>query len=370
MSAKPDKKAVKRAKLLAGGDKFIGSEPMPESIKTRLDINKAYNWYNYSCDNKQIIPWIIEYMKNHGYTSQQIALYRSLPDWRTSSTVGAICRMLNNGAYLPQDTIAWANKRIAESLELAEQPKKKESLQTISIADRVKEKTCNIIGDIEQEFDVFFEKYQTDFNPYEYMKRNDVKAIHATKIANYYKPLQQELQDALAGADDQVKEGYAYLNKPQLRKYLEFANKIIADAQSIAQVQKTARQSRKPKEKSATQLISKMKYLKESAVYKIASIDPTRIIRAQTLIVFNTKYKKLGVYVASDSTGLAVKGTTITNYDADKSISKTLRKPEEILPLALNNSKNALNKMFSGLKTATSILNGRINEDTILVRIL
>ena len=112
-----------------------------------------------------------------------------------------------------------------------------------------------------------------------------------------------------------------------------------------------------------------MKYLKESSPYKIASIDPTRIIKAQTLIVFNCKYKKLGIYVAADTSGLSVKGTTITNYDTEKSMSKTLRKPEDILPSVLTTGKLAFNKMFIGIKAASSTPNGRINEDTILVRI-
>jgi hypothetical protein len=373
MTAKEAKKAAQRAKLLAGIDKHVGPEPRPADIKTQLDIRLAYNWYNYSCTHKEFMTWIYEYMKNHGYSQHQISRVKSLPDWRISSTVGAICRMLNNGVTLPQDTIQWAHTRIVEYISKGEEPKKAAVVQianTRSIADRVNEKTTNIIGDIEQELDLFFDKYDTKFNPYEYMKKNDVKAVQAVRVANYYNPLQQELRDVLTGKDAQLKEGYAHLSKPQLRKYMDFVDKIISDAESIAQVKKATRKSRKPKEKSSTQLTNKMKYLAESAQYKIASVDPTRIIKSQMLIVFNTKYKKLGVYVANDSTGLSVKGTTITNYDAEKSISKTLRKPEEVLPSTLANGKLAFNKMFNGLKTAASPLNGRINEDTILVRIL
>jgi hypothetical protein len=371
---KEDKKAAQRAKLLAGGDKFIGPEPTPQSIKTRLDINKAYNWYNYSCSNKQLIPWIVEFMKNSGkYSSSQISMYRTVPDSRTVPTVGAIARMVNNGADIPAETLDWAHKRILDTLAYAPVVKKSEKLQTpvISLADRVREHTSSIIGDMEEELDRFFmNDYSSDFKPYDYMKKNDIKAVYASKIASFYEPLKHELQEALTGKDTQLKEGYSRLSKPQLRKYLEFVSTIISDAESIAQVKKATRKPRKPKEKSATQITSKMKYLKESIPYKIASIDPTKIIKAQTLIIFNSKYKKLGVYVAADSSGLSVKGTTIINYDTEKSISKTLRKPEDVLPSVLNNGKLAFNKTFNGIKTAPSALNGRINEDTILVRIL
>ena len=374
IKTKEDKKAIKRAKLLAGGDKFTGPEPEPESIRTRLDLSKAYNWYNYSCVNKQLIPWIIEFMKNSDkYTPQQISTYRTVPETRTIPTVGAIARMVNNGADIPYETLDWAHEKILETLAYAPVVKKieKEQPKVISIADRVKEKTSVIIGDMEEQLDNFFyTDYNSDFKPYDYMKKNDVKAIHASKIAIYYETLRAELQEALTGKDDQLKEGYSRLSKPQLRRYLEFVSNIISDAESIAQVKKATRKTRKTKEKSSNQLTSKMKYLKESGPYKIASIDPTKIIKAQTLIVFNTKYKKLGVYVAADSTGLSVKGTTIINYDAEKSMSKTLRKPEDILSSTINTGKLAFNKMFSGIKTAPSAINGRINEDTILVRIL
>ena len=76
------------------------------------------------------------------------------------------------------------------------------------------------------------------------------------------------------------------------------------------------------------------------------------------------------MYVSDGPAGLSIKGTTIINYDPVLSMTKTLRKPEDILPSILNNSKTLLNKTFNGIKTTAASLNGRINEDTILVRIL
>jgi hypothetical protein len=372
---KEDRKAARRAKLLSGIDKFMGPEPDPKSIKTQSDIGNAYNWYSYSCDLKQKIAWILEFMKNSDrYTPEQIATYKTVTDYRTSTTAGAIARMVNNGADIPYKTIDWAHAKILETLAYAPIIKKSELAQPkyiVSVADRVKEKTSSIIGDMEEALDEFFTNgYTSDFKPYDYMKKNDVKAIHASKIAGYYEALRTELQEVIVGKDDQLKEGYSRLTKVQVRRYLEFVGTIISDAESITQVKKATRKTRKPKEKSANQLTSKLKYLKESGPYKIASIDPNKIIKAQTLIVFNSKYKKLGIYAAADSNGLSVKGTTIINYDTAKSVSKTLRKPEDILPSVLATGKLALNKMFTGIKTASSSLNGRINEDTILVRIL
>lgn len=373
MKSKEAKKAAQRAKFLAGIDKFMGAEPTPDSIKTRLDISKAYNWYNYSCTSKQYIPWIAEFMKNSGkYTPKQISAYKSISNSRVIPTVGAIARLVNNGTQLPEESIEWAHTKILESFKYIqkEQPKDKVQKPVISVVDRVKEKTHGLIGALEEELDAFFMNgYESDFKAYDFMKKNDVKPIQATKIAAHYSRLQAELKEVLTGKDAQLKEGYSRLNKTQIRRYLAFIDSIIEATESITQIKKATRKTRKPVEKSATQLTSKMKYLKESSAFKIASIDPTRIIRANTLIVFNTKYKKLGVYVAKDELGLSVKGTTIQNYNEEASSAKTLRKPEEILKSVLNNSKAGVNKMFAGIKTAQSSLNGRINEDTVLLRV-
>lgn len=372
VKTKEVKKAERRAKFLAGIDKFMGPEPLPAEIKTRLDINKAYNWYNYSCNNKQLIPWIVEFMINSNrYTKKQISAFKTVPQSRIIPTAGAIARIVNNGADIPTESIDWAHDKILYMLNYAptEAQEKPKPVMVISIADRVREKNNEIIGSLEEQLDIFFmNDYSTNLKPYDFMKKLDVKALQANKIAAFYKPLRDELKEAMAGKDAQLKEGYKRLNKAQLRRYLEFVDAIISGAESIAQMKKAVRKTRKPVEKSATQLTSKIKYLKESAQFKIASINPTRIIRAQTLIVFNTKYKKLGIYVAKDATGLSVKGTTITNFDPEASVAKTLRKPEDILPSVLNNSKAAMNKMFGGIKSTPTTLNGRVNEDTVLIR--
>ncbi|MGA1691745.1 MAG: protein translocase subunit SecD, partial [Sedimenticolaceae bacterium] len=49
------------------------------------------------------------------------------------------------------------------------------------------------------------------------------------------------------------------------------------------------------------------------------------------LWIFNTKTRKLVKYVAAEYQELGVKGTSITGFDANTSVQKTLRKPEEQL---------------------------------------
>ena len=376
---KEAKKAAQRAKFAAGIDKFMGAEPRPEELKTDLDLAKARNWYNYTFGAKDFVGFVVEYMKLKNYSKNDIADLRRAQDWMCTPAMGALARMITNGVtIIPESSVDWLNNRIREVIargvshrDPAEE-KKETPKVTVSVADRVREKLHTMIGEIEGEVDAFVEGgYKpTAFKPFDFMKANDIKAAQAAKIAEFYMPLRDELLLAATGKDPQVKEAYARLNKTQIKNYMEFIDSIINNAQLLSQVQKAVRKTRKPKEKSATQLTSKMKFMKESPTFKIASIDPTKIIKAQMLVVFNTKYRKLGVYVAADANGLSVKGTAITNFDPEQSTQKTLRKPEEILKAVLMNGKLAFNRTYGGIKTASSSMNGRINSDTILLKVL
>jgi hypothetical protein len=94
--------------------------------------------------------------------------------------------------------------------------------------------------------------------------------------------------------------------------------------------------------------------------------------------VFNCKTRKLGKYVAKvidplgagrEGSGLSVKGTTITQYNEEESVQKTLRKPEDQLKEFKGAGKVKLRKFLEEIKTTDTKLNGRINPDTILLRL-
>jgi hypothetical protein len=111
-----------------------------------------------------------------------------------------------------------------------------------------------------------------------------------------------------------------------------------------------------------------MKYKKEDTEYAVKSVSPTGIINAQELWIFNTKYRKLQVYRANDPKGLSVKGTSIVGYDTENSGSKTMRKPEQVSTLATL-TKRPLNQAFKSLTTTEAKVNGRINEECILLKV-
>ena len=86
--------------------------------------------------------------------------------------------------------------------------------------------------------------------------------------------------------------------------------------------------------------------------------------------MFNVKTRKLGVYHALDASGFSIKGTSLLNFSEMKSVQKTLRKPEAILPEVVKGSKVFLRNVIESVRAKESCLNGRLNRDTILLKVI
>ena len=73
--------------------------------------------------------------------------------------------------------------------------------------------------------------------------------------------------------------------------------------------------------------------------------------------------------MASEYLELSVKGTSIIGFNENLSIQKTLRKPEEQLKEFKAAGKVQLRKFLDDIKAVDIKLNGRINEEVILLKI-
>jgi hypothetical protein len=176
----------------------------------------------------------------------------------------------------------------------------------------------------------------------------------------------------------QLKEGYAHLKKADIAKWRKAIDLLMTELDFIIDQAKATRKPRKPKAKSASKLVEKLKFCKADTKYSLASVDPTTVVGANELWVFNVKTRKLGKYVASnqdpkgmgrEGSGLSVKGTTIIGYDENLSVQKTLRKPVEQLKEFKGAGKVALRKFLDEIATTDTKLNGRCNPDTVLLKV-
>jgi hypothetical protein len=152
------------------------------------------------------------------------------------------------------------------------------------------------------------------------------------------------------------------------RTIVTVLEKILSNVRAESKLNKI-RRPRKRKIKPAQMQIKNLKFKESDSALKLVSIPPTAIIAAPTLITFNTRTRKVAIYYAKNTDGLFVKGTTIQNYDTEKSKMKMLRKPEEMIDHLVGTSLHRFEKVFGGIKAVQGRPNGRINEDTMLLKV-
>ena len=369
-------------------EKYMGVEPtwemqnelQQEELEER--IKNAYNWYNYFSDRKTGPKYFSQYAKHVKMSKGDLAAVNAVEDWRIGPAFSALCRMQVNGLEISGERKIWfdaflkslvsmGKDRLAEKKQEA---KKETNKVVVSIQDRVREIAGEHIAQIENVIDGFFEQaesgYKFEFNMYEWLQKKLVKPMVAGKIAEYYRNLLTEAEELVAGKNEDLNEGFSFMSKKEKKLYLDFVRGIVEDADRFSSNQRKVRAPRKPKERSAAQIVKHVRFQKEDAGLKIASVDPSKVIGAEELWVFNTKYKVLQHYVALDRGGLTFKGTTIKNFDEKQSKQKKLRKPEETLKDILGSGPKAIIKRFEKLTTKEADCNGRLSEVSILLRVI
>ena len=376
-SGKAKRRVVRTPKTL--DQKYMGGEPTwndqedlsQEELQSRQ--GRAYNWYNYFYNAKEAAKLLYD---NYPRDEKEIRLLKRLPDWKINSTCAYMSRMMVCGFKPPQSSLDYLNQTLDDLLghaaEIKEEKKQeaKSNKPVVSIQERIKEQISEYIGEIEEEVDKFtLKSYKTDFKMYTWLQKNSVKSQQSTAIAVYYKPLLTELLELQGGADEQLNEGYSHMKKPEVKRFVEFIASIIGDAETWGANQKTVRKTRKKKPMSAEKQIKRLKFQPKNEEYKLVSINPADIIGADQLWLFNTKYRRLTVYNSMGPAGLSIKGTTLQGYDPDDSYTKTVRKPDDVLPNVLKGGKRILKNLMSTINSKESQPNGRINGETVLLRV-
>jgi hypothetical protein len=351
----------------------------------------SMNYYRLESDIKTYKPAVAKWMESVGCTKADIIAFKKVKDARVGTTMGAVACCLNRG-MTPQradfnqgrDTAAWlraeivkvieAGKNDIDEVEAKAQELAKPAVYVPTIQERVKEAAYRMTEELEDAI----EGFQTDpenFDPKAFkvlnlLKGKQVKAAHARLIKTLYSKDLAELELLASGkADEQLKEGYSHRSKKQIKNLIAFYQEIMSACDMLAQEAKVNRAPRAKKTQPKEKIVAKLKYMKSNEPLKLVSINPADIIGASELWIFNTKTRKLGKYIASEFNTLNVKGTTITNFDEFKSIQKTVRKPEDKLKEFKAAGKVQLRKFLEDINATDTKMNGRINEDTILLKV-
>jgi len=428
IAKKPKKKVVRGAPRIRRGAKI--SEPSWEGWEnwSGAEYHRmrqgATSFYYQNYKPADLYPAVFIWMKENGYTAEEIKHAKAAPASALSVTAGYLCKMLLNGMpdTNPKHDEYWASMpgcvgdkvkpvsdfirgRVALAIETGSkvvevkkvEEKEKANVYVPTIQERIRDQVGLQMEEIDEWLDGWIRDPKS-FNPKgfdfkKHFQKMSVTQAHARKIAalfdgeiaEYTELLNPPTKAKIAKMDEhaqdmlqQLKEGYSHLSKDDVKKILEALENIQQACQLVVDTSKATRKTRARKPKSAEKLVEKLKYLKVDDKFSLASVNPVDVVGASELWVFNIKTRKIGRYVASNidptgsrrpGSGLSVKGTTIIGFNEELSVQKTLRKPEEKIKEFKSAGKVKLRTFLEDINAVDIKLNGRINTDTILLKV-
>jgi len=340
--------------------KYLGEEP--KNVTTKVELLRALTWYNYMTENEEARQYIKDYFKTDKLMQK---IVDRIPESKIPLTAAWLCRIATNQNrdLEPNEWVRVNNDiKVAVGYYVEEKPKK--VVDKPSIQERVKDRLSDIIGDIEVLIDS-----NTPFSLYDWLKKNEIPAMYANKIGDYYGPIWGEL--TMAQTDPAIAEGYKHLTAKQLKEKIAFYLNLLNDCERYGDNTKKARAPRKKKAPSTEKLLKFFTYQKESNEYKLQSVDPATIIGAQELWTFDSKYNKLTVFRARGPAGLSISRTAISGFDVDSSLTKRIgRNTEETLKKVLSGGKITLRKLMDEIKSEPTAFTDRINKTSILLKVV
>jgi hypothetical protein len=365
-------------------EKYTGGEPDWEASDIELSdadfdhkLRKSFYYYNYYYSQKDARKNVIEWLRlqTKRFTREQIRTFERTGDRSIPMTACCIimAHIRANMPLKPRHT-EFLDECILKAIDNAEPEaievvaEEKVVVRAPTIQDRLQEKTSEIIGELEGHYDDATLNVKSTFKPYDYLVANNVVQSQLGKYEAVYSSRKQELEEALSKKDADLKEGYAHYKAADFKRMITWIDNLMAAIEQYRGVKKSLKKARVKKAPSREKVVAKIKYAKTHTELKIVSINPAEIVGATELWIYNTKYRKLGRYIAEAYKTLSVKGTTIINFDESKSVCKTLRKPEEQLREFAKAGKIQLRKFLDDIKATDSKLNGRMNSEIVLLK--
>ena len=339
-------------------------------------FSHAFSWYNYFYGKKDAREMIVNYLETHG-RKDDVRTLKRIPDSSIRLTTGWLCRMSMVGLELTEhEQIKLDNllKEILESKqdeEVAEVPVD-DSVPKITIQDRLREKVSECAGELDGLFDDFIAsgaKLNADYKPVVLMRSlniapqmvNDIKQIWTRKLV--------EFDEAVAGKDPDLTQGYNYLSKIQLKNCVKFCELVISDCGAYVQIKKVERKPRAVKAVPPEKRAAKFKCITEFAELKLKGLPAASLVDKAEAWLYDTKKRKL-IHIVADSHAQAftVKSNAIIGFSTIESQQKTLRKPADVLRAMSAAGKPAARKIYKDLTTTETPFNGRGTENLIILK--
>lgn len=391
VATKPKKKVVRAVRR--------GANMMPLMPTKTWDGAKYYT--HYEVESKEWLNTVKNYIKKH-YDKKMVAAINKLPDWKVGGKSHWACAayLLDKEPNLVPETYRtgidrWIKELAEEGMVVVEEKKAEEkakpkNVYVPSIQERIHEQAQDACEAIEEWLDGFItDKKNFDPKGFDFVShfaKMKVSQAHARKIKKFYESELEEAQliqklptpgeinrikdEREKDYAQQLREGYSHLTKADAKTYLDALETLVGACDVVIDSSKATRKPRAKKAPSKEKIIAKLKYKDRDDKLQIVSVNPLELIQSTEVWVYNVKTRKLGRYIADEyAKTMSVKGSAIVGYDETKSVQKTLRKPEETLKEFKKAGKVKLRTFLDEIKTTDIKLNGRINADTVILKV-
>jgi hypothetical protein len=363
---------------------FTDSQPIEEQRQSIL--SDAYNWYSRFCTHKDSKLFLIQYLEDTNMSKDVVKLVRKAPDNRMVTTAGWAARCATRGLVLTEKQKNYIQACVDRLVDFAKAGVKDEPAEgeetvvekpkrTVNIQEVMREKADEALSDVEALFDEFItagcpKDFSVDKKIIGFLTSRNVLPQHIANAIKRYTSLLNEYNEAVAGNDDQVKEAYSSYGKMQLRYTVKFIEDIIAELNGYIGLKQATKKVRAKKVVPVEKVVAKVKFQKTNDALGITSVSPVKLHQCAEAFLYDTAKRKIIWLVADEySKCLIVKGNAVIGFDKKKSMSKTVRKPEEFLKGMMSASRPNTRKMIDDIKAVAAIPNGRFNENIVILKV-
>lgn len=330
-------------------------KPKEPVASDNTSVAGSLAWYRENIDNKQKKKWAIAYLSTVGFKESSL---KQIPD-SYFATIGAFSRMVGRGFVFPYSTHERILNKVLSLVAKFGYAEKKKS-NNAKKPDALEKK----IGEQYTKFDLIIDNILNGYTGKVRLPSIDptLSKQALTELRDHYQKELDELKSIIGDSDES--EYYSFGKRTR--------NRLIKLHKDIVQALSDKINSKKRVVRRKTSKLSparKMKFLKQDSELGLVSLPPDKIVGASKVILYNVKNRNLIFLYAKDESGLIVKGTTIYNYDEEKSGAKILRKPDKQVHKFVSKAKLKVDKEFDAIKATKKKVSGRVNSSMTILSV-
>lgn len=356
---------------------------------TQIPIDKGWEavkyYFHLEMEKKDLAHTIKTYVKNNYSKSDAKAILANPEYWfymytHHSCTAFWVNTKLDVNMNEKIPGYIEALKKFCDSLvpkgkeilkEKAIQAKLQSNVVVLSPQQRLQNKIGNtIMQDLLELEDEWIEGEKTTRDLYQLFRKHGLPASATLAVRTMIDGWLLDYEDAYHKRCPQAVEGYSHLKRPEINRRIKACKDMLSDLDRIKSSAKATRKVRVKKPVAVDKQVARVQFCKENKEFKLTSINPIMVIGKTRLYTFNVKTRILTEYLTQAAGGFTISGSTLKGIDLENSRCTKLRKPDQFLSVVLGKTPNQINKEWQSLSTKTNTPNGRINKDTILLRVL